>query len=134
MLGLMKLMKEIYKLLIGMNLDKKKIINEKIFIYIIVPFTIIDFVENSFELDIEYKKYFKDYDCNAFNVNEKQYYKNNLKQSNPKENFVDIPKLSPVNDYEKLCEKINTFRKKPELKPIYEDLLNKFGQPNLKSV
>ena len=29
MLGLMKLMKEIYKLLIGMNLDKKKIINEK---------------------------------------------------------------------------------------------------------
>ena len=41
MLGLMKLMKEIYKLLIGMNLDKKKIINEKIFIYIIVPFTII---------------------------------------------------------------------------------------------
>ena len=50
MLGLMKLMKEIYKLLIGMNLDKKKIINEKIFIYIIVPFTIIDFVKNSFEL------------------------------------------------------------------------------------
>ena len=91
-------------------------------------------MKNSFELDIEYKKYFKDYDCNAFNVNEKQYYKNNLKQSNPKENFVDIPKLSPVNDYEKLCEKINTFRKKPELKPIYEDLLNKFGQPNLKSV
>ena len=50
MLGLMKLMKEIYKLLIGMNLDKKKIINEKIFIYIIVHFTIIDFVKNSFEL------------------------------------------------------------------------------------
>ena len=97
MLGLLKLMKEIYKLLIGMNLDKKKIINEKIFIYIIVPFTIIDFVKNSFELDIEYKKYFKDYDCNAFNVNEKQYYKNNLKQSNLKENFVDIPKLSPVD-------------------------------------
>ena len=82
MLGLMKLMKEIYKLLIGMNLDKKKIINEKIFIYIIVPLTIIDFVKNSFELDIEYKKYFKDYDCNAFNVNEKQYYKNNLKKNN----------------------------------------------------
>ena len=53
-------------------------------------------MKNSFELDIEYKKYFKDYNCNAFNVNEKQYYKNNLKQSNPKENFVDIPKLSPV--------------------------------------
>ena len=101
MLGLMKLMKEIYKLLIGMNLDKKKIINEKIFIYIIVPFTIIDFVKNSFELDIEYKKYFKDYDCNAFNVNEKQYYKNELKQSNPKENFVDISKLLIMKNYVK---------------------------------
>ena len=127
MLGLMKLMKEIYKLLIGMNLDKKKIINEKIFIYIIVPLTIIDFVKSSIELDIEYKEYFKVYDCNVFNINEKQYYKNNLLQDNPNENFVDIPKISPVNDYGKLCEKINTFRNKPELKPIYQDFLNKFG-------
>ena len=127
MLGLMKLMKEIDKLLIGMNLDKKKIINEKIFIYIIVPLTIIDFVKSSIELDIEYKEYFKVYDCNVFNINEKQYYKNNLMQNNPNENFVDIPKISPVNDYGKLCEKINTFRNKPELKPIYQDFLNKFG-------
>ena len=127
MLGLMKLMKEIDKLLIGMNLDKKKIINEKIFIYIIVPLTIIDFVKSSIELDIEYKEYFKVYDCNVFNINEKQYYKNNLMQDNPNENFVDIPKISPVNDYGKLCEKINTFRNKPELKPIYQDFLNKFG-------
>ena len=127
MLGLMKLMKEIDKLLIGMNIDKKKIINEKIFIYIIVPLTIIDFVKSSIELDIEYKEYFKVYDCNVFNINEKQYYKNNLMQDNPNENFVDIPKISPVNDYGKLCEKINTFRNKPELKPIYQDFLNKFG-------
>ena len=127
MLGLMKLMKEIDKLLIGMNLDKKTIINEKIFIYIIVPLTIIDFVKSSIELDIEYKEYFKVYDCNVFNINEKQYYKNNLMQDNPNENFVDIPKISPVNDYGKLCEKINTFRNKPELKPIYQDFLNKFG-------
>ena len=127
MLGLMKLMKEIDKLLIGMNLDKKKTINEKIFIYIIVPLTIIDFVKSSIELDIEYKEYFKVYDCNVFNINEKQYYKNNLMQDNPNENFVDIPKISPVNDYGKLCEKINTFRNKPELKPIYQDFLNKFG-------
>ena len=127
MLGLVKLMKEIDKLLIGMNLDKKKIINEKIFIYIIVPLTIIDFVKSSIELDIEYKEYFKVYDCNVFNINEKQYYKNNLMQDNPNENFVDIPKISSVNDYGKLCEKINTFRNKPELKPIYQDFLNKFG-------
>ena len=127
MLGLMKLMKEIDKLLIGMNLDKKKIINEKIFIYIIVPLTIIDFVKSSIELDIEYKEYFKVYDCNVFNINEKQYYKNNLMQDNPNENFVDIPRLSPTKDYKNLCEKINKFRTKPELKPIYEDFASKFG-------
>ena len=38
-----------------------------------------------------------------------------------------IPKLSPINDYKNLCEKINKFRNKPELKPIYEDLLSKTG-------
>ena len=35
-----------------------KSVNEKVYIYIVVPSTIIDFVKNSFELDIEYKKYF----------------------------------------------------------------------------
>jgi ribonuclease BN (tRNA processing enzyme) len=84
-------------------------------------------VKGSIELDIEYKEYFKVYDCNVFNVNEVQYYKENLLLDNPNENFVDIAKLSPINDYQKLCEKINAFRNKPELKPIYEDFLNKFG-------
>ena len=127
MLGLMKLIKEIDKLLIEMKLDRNKIINEKVYIYIVVPSTIIDFVKGSIELDIEYKEYFKVYDCNVFNVNEVQYYKENLLLDNPNENFVDIAKLSPINDYQKLCEKINAFRNKPELKPIYEDFLNKFG-------
>ena len=45
------------------------------FVYIIVPLIIIDFVKNSIELDIEYKEYFKVYDCNMFHVNEKQNYK-----------------------------------------------------------
>ena len=127
MLGLMKLIKEIDKLLIEIKLDRNKIINEKVYIYIVVPSTIIDFVKGSIELDIEYKEYFKVYDCNVFNVNEVQYYKENLLLDNPNENFVDIAKLSPINDYQKLCEKINAFRNKPELKPIYEDFLNKFG-------
>ena len=127
MLGLMKLIKEIDKLLIEIKLDRNKIINEKVYIYIVVPSTIIDFVKGSIELDIEYKEYFKVYDCNVFNVNEVQYYKENLLLDNPNENFVDIAKLSPINDYQKLCEKINSFRNKPELKPIYEDFLNKFG-------
>ena len=127
MLGLMKLIKEIDKLLIEIKLDRNKIINEKVYIYIVVPSTIIDFVKSSIELDIEYKEYFKVYDCNVFNVNEVQYYKENLLLDNPNENFVDIAKLSPINDYQKLCEKINSFRNKPELKSIYEDFLNKFG-------
>ena len=127
MLGLMKLIKEIDKLLIETKLDRNKIINEKVYIYIVVPSTIIDFVKGSIELDIEYKEYFKVYDCNVFNVNEVQYYKENLLLDNPNENFVDIAKLSPINDYQKLCEKINSFRNKPELKSIYEDFLNKFG-------
>ena len=127
MLGLMKLIKEIDKLLIEIKLDRNKIINEKVYIYIVVPSTIIDFVKSSIELDIEYKEYFKVYDCNVFNVNEVQYYKENLLLDNPNENFVDIAKLSPINDYQKLCEKINAFRNKPELKSIYEDFLNKFG-------
>ena len=127
MLGLMKLIKEIDKLLIEIKLDRNKIIKEKVYIYIVVPSTIIDFVKSSIELDIEYKEYFKVYDCNVFNVNEVQYYKENLLLDNPNENFVDIAKLSPINDYQKLCEKINAFRNKPELKPIYEDFLNKFG-------
>ena len=111
MLGIMKIIKEIDKLLILMNLDKNKIINEKLYIYIIVPLTIIDFVKNSINLEIEYKNYFKVFDSNMFNVNEIQYYKNNLLQDNPNENFVDIPRLSPINDYKNLCEKINIFRK-----------------------
>jgi ribonuclease Z len=127
MLGIMKIIKEIDKLLILMNLDKNKIINEKLYIYIIVPLTIIDFVKNSINLEIEYKNYFKVFDSNMFNVNEIQYYKNNLLQDNPNENFVDIPRLSPINDYKNLCEKINIFRNKPELKPIYEDFLLNIG-------
>ena len=127
MLGLMKIIKEIDKLLCSINFDKNKIINEKKYIYIIVPLTIIGFVKSSINSDIEYKEYFKVFDCNYFNVNENQYYKNNLLQDNPNENFVDIPRLSPINDYKNLCEKINTFRNKVELKPIYEDFLSKFG-------
>ena len=127
MLGLMKIIKEIDKLLCLVNLDKNKIIEEKKYIYIIVPLTIIDFVNNSINLDIEYKEYFKVLDCNLFNVNEVQYYKKNLLQDNPNENFVDIPKLSPINDYKILCEKIDKFRNKPELKPIYDDFILKFG-------
>ena len=92
MLGLMKLIKEIDKLLIEIKLDRNKIINEKVYIYIVVPSTIIDFVKSSIELDIEYKEYFKVYDCNVFNVNEVQYYKENLLLDNPNENFVDIAK------------------------------------------
>ena len=127
MLGLMKIIKEIDKLLCLVNLDKNKIIEEKKYIYIIVPLTIIDFVKNSINLDIEYKEYFKVLDCNLFNVNEVQYYKKNLLQDNPNENFVDIPKLSPTNDYKILCEKIDKFRNKQELKPIYDDFILKFG-------
>ena len=127
MLGLMKIIKEIDKLLIIKNFDRNKIIEEKIYIYIIVPKTIIDFVKNSINLDIEYKEYFKIYDCNFFNVNEVQYYKQNLLQDNPNENFNDIAQMSPINDYNNLCIKINNFRSKPELKFIYEDFLSKLG-------
>ena len=127
MVGLMKMIKEIDKLLILSNLDKNKIVNEKKYIYIIVPLTIIDFVKSSILLDIEYKEYFKVLDCNVFNVNEVQYYQKYVLQKNPNENFIDIPKLSPINDYKNLCEKINKFRNKPELKPIYEDFLSKTG-------
>ena len=127
MLGLMKMIKEIDNLLCTINFDKNKIINEKKYIYIIVPLTIIDFVKNSINSDIEYKEYFKVFDCNYFNVNEIQYYKKNLLQDNPNENFVDIPRLSPINDYKNLCEKINIFINKDELKPIYEDFISKFG-------
>ena len=127
MLGLMKIIKEIDKLLISSNLNKDQIINEKKYIYIIVPLTIIDFVKNSINLDIEFKEYFKVMDCNLFNINENQYYKNYLLQDNPNENFIDIPKLSPVDDYKNLCEKIDKFRSKPELKLIYEDFISKFG-------
>ena len=42
-----------------------------------------------------------------FNVNEVQYYKNNLLQDNPNENFVDIPKLSPIKDYKTLSTNEN---------------------------
>ena len=127
MLGLMKMIKEIDNILILNNFDKNKIINEKIYIYIIVPSTIIDFVKSSIIIDIEYKEYFKVFDCNIFNVNEVQYYNNYLLQINPNENFVDIPRLSPINDYKNLSERINSFRDKQELKPIYEDFLSKFG-------
>ena len=127
MLGLMKIIKEIDKLLILNNIDNSAINAQKKYIYVIVPSTIIDFVKNSINLDIEYKEYFKVLDCNLFNVNEVQYYKNNFLKINPNENFVDIPKLSPINDYKNLCDKIDKFRTKPELKPIYEDFLLKFG-------
>ena len=127
MLGLMKIIKEIDKLLILSNLNKDQIINEKKYIYIIVPLTIIEFVKNSINLDIEFKEYFKVMDCNLFNINEIQYYKNYLLQDNPNENFIDIPKLSPNDDYKNLCEKIDKFRTKLKLKPIYEDFISKFG-------
>ena len=89
MVGLMKMIKEIDKLLILSNLDKNIIINEKKYIYIIVPLTIIDFVKSSIMLDIEYKEYFKVLDCNVFNVNEVQYYQKYVLQKNPNENFID---------------------------------------------
>ena len=123
MLGLIKLLKELDKLLIKGNI----IIDEKSYIYIIVPSTIIEFVKNSIELDIITKNYFKVYDCNTFNVNEIQYYKKNLLQNNPNENFVDIPRLSPATDYQNLKEKIENFRKKTEMKVFYEDFMEKFG-------
>ena len=43
------------------------------------------------------------------------------------QNFVDIDRISPIDDYEKLNEKIQKFREKPNLKSIYEDFLQKFG-------
>ena len=123
MLGLIKILKEIDKLLIS----KKIILDEKSYIYVVVPSTIIDFVKNSIELDIITKNYFKVYDSNVFNVNEIQYYKKNLLQNNPNENFVDIEKLSPDSDYKNLTEKIQNFRKKPEMKIFYDDFMQKFG-------
>ena len=128
MLGLIKILKEIDKLLIiEKNENENKILDDKKYIYLIVPKTIIDFVKNSIELDIISKDYFKVFDSNLFNVNEIQNYKNNLLQNNPNENFIDIPKICPTNDYEKLIEKIQNFRKKPEMSKIYEDFMNKFG-------
>ena len=123
MLGLIKILKELDKLLIKGNI----IIDEKSYIYIIVPSTIIEFVKNSIELDIITKNYFKVYDCNIFNVNEIQYYKKNLLQNNPNENFVDIPRLSPSKDFQNLNGKIENFRKKPEMKNFYDDFMEKFG-------
>lgn len=128
MLGLIKILKEIDKLLIiEKNQDANNIIEDKSFIYIIVPGTIINFVNNSIQLDIVNKDYFKVFNCNMFNVNEVQNYKKNLLQNNPNENFIDIEKISPVDDYDKLTAKIKNFREKPELKMIYEDFMNKFG-------
>ena len=127
MLGLMKLLKELDKLLIQEEKEKNIIIDDKLYIYVIVPRTIIDFIKNSIEYDITTKDYFKVYDCNTFNVNEVQYYKKNLLQMNPNENFVDIERISPIDDYNKLNEKIKKFREKPNLKSIYEDFLQKFG-------
>ena len=125
MLGLVKILKEIDKLII-LEKSQNQIL-ENNYIYVIVPKTIIDFVKNSIELDIINKDYFKVLDSNLFNVNEEQYYKKNLLQDNPNENFTDIPRISPIDDYKNLCEKINNFRNKPELKNIYEDFINKFG-------
>ena len=128
MLGLLKILKEIDKLLIiGKNQNQNKILNEKSYIYVIVPKTIIDFVKNSIDLDITFKNYFKVLDCNLFNVNEVQYYKKNLLQNNPNENFVDLPRISSDTEYQNLTEKIKNFRNKKELKDIYEDFMNKFG-------
>ena len=129
MLGLIKILKEIDELLLiekNQSQNKDKILDND-FIYVIVPSTIIDFVKNSIELDIVSKDYFKVLDCNQFNVNEEQYYKNNLLQDNPCENFKDISRISPTADYNSLIEKINNFRNKPNLKPIYDDFMNKFG-------
>ena len=126
MLGLIKILKEIDKLLIAENNENINMV-DKSYIYVIVPKTIIDFVNNSIEIDIINKNYFKVLDCNLFNVNEVQYYKKNLLQNNPNENFVDIERISPTNDYKNLIEKIQDFRKKPEMKNIYEDFMNKFG-------
>ena len=127
MLGLIKILKEIDKLLISQkNENQNKIFDDTSYIYVIVPKTIIDFVKNSIDLDIITKDYFKVLDCNLFNVNEIQYYKKNLLQNNPNQNFVDIPKIS-LNDYQNLTEKIKNFRNKEELKGIYEDFKNRFG-------
>ena len=128
MLGLIKILKEIDKLLIiEKNNNQSNIIDKNNFIYIVVPKTIIDFVRNSISLDIINKDYFKVYDSNTFNVNEEQYYQKNLLQNNPHENFTDIPRICPINDYKNLTEKIDKFRAKPELKIIYDDFKNKFG-------
>ena len=127
MLGLIKILKEIDELLLIEKSQNKDKILENDFIYVIVPSTIIDFVKNSIELDIVSKDYFKVLDCNQFNVNEEQYYKNYLLQDNPCENFKDISRISPIDDYNSLIEKINNFRNKDNLKPIYDDFMNKFG-------
>ena len=127
MLGLIKILKEIDKLLINGKNENENIISDDTYIYLIVPKTIIDFVKNSIELDIISKDYFKVFDCNVFNVNEIQNYKKNLLQNNPNENFIDIPKISPTDDYENLIQKIQNFRKKPEMEKIYIDFMNKFG-------
>ena len=128
MLGLIKILKEIDKLLIiEKNKNSNNILDNNNYIYVIVPKTIIDFVKNSILLDIINRDYFKVYDSNTFNVNEIQYYQKNLLQNNPHENFTDIPRICPNKDYQNLTEKIDKFREKPELKKIYEDFKNKFG-------
>ena len=123
MLGLIKIIKEIDFLLSSLN---NNLLSDD-YIYIIVPKTIIEFVKHSIELDIINKKYFNVLENNFFNINQEQIYQKYLILNNPYENFNDIPKLSPVDDYENLIKKINNFRNLPNLKNIYTDFMKKFG-------
>ena len=126
MLGLIKLLKEIDRLIITKK-NQNLYFNESNYIYVVVPRTIIDFVNSSINMDIISKNYFKVFDCNVFNVNEKLNYQNYLIKEDPNKDFVDIPKLSPVNDYKILLSNILNFRKKENLISIYADFKKMFG-------
>ena len=115
MIGLIKLLKEI-DILINDDIENKE------YIYIIVPKTIIEFVINSINLDLIHKKYFKVFESNNFNPSKIQIYQNYLSQDNPHENFKDIEK---EKDYNLIKKKIINFIEENSL--FYTDIKNKLG-------
>ena len=121
MLGLIKILCEIDTLITQTGVSPDNLGDN--FMFIIVPNTIVKFVQNSIEIDIRNKKYFKVFTCDMLNPNDGvQLYQKNLYQNNPHENFHDIPR---EKEYKSIKEKIIEFRNKNS--QIYNEMRNKTG-------
>ena len=119
MLGLMKLITEIDKLL---TKNKKQITADNKCLYLIVPSTIHKFVINSISIEIKNRPYFKVYENNVFNPNKTYLYQKFLTQEEEIVNFVDVAR---EENYGKTREKIVKFRE--ENKAMCEEMFGNVG-------